>query len=660
MDKVKKRKATIKADTGLSSQGEGKFTALVSAYAVEDSQGDMIMPGAFNNSINKFNSGELTVPVMYAHQWDDPSAVIGTVTAMHDTPQGLVIDAQLDLDTPNGEQAFNLLQDGRIREFSIGGEENNIVYLEQDNHLVAQVHDFDLWEVSLCLRGANPDTKLLAVKSEESPQDTTGQEEPSPSEVDGSSHIDDEEHAPFVYQLSDEQLRALIDSIRSEASTASTDSTVEAQASITVPEIEAWASQFNVRSKGQTMAVNQDMIKDKLAKVKAISDKAVAEHREFTEDEAQEIMTLKSEVDQLNKDIERGNEIRATVKAMLGDTTEIAEKAKENMPNHQPVAKTIGEAFTKSDAYKQFQGSTIPDGSPVRIAKSRVSTKDGAPQVNTGNGFGVFPTVEPGYTDLTYRRPLSILNYIARGVTASSFVQYRQLVNVDSNASVVEEGGLKPLSAIGTQVAEAKTWTCADGVKVTNQELADDGIIATVINETLTKNLNLLLEDLVLNGDGKTDGQPLGILHTQGVQQVAFDKDIVTTTSHARTALSKIGTNIGCVVLNPEDAETVLLMQDKNGAYYGNGPFSAGPNTLWGIPIVESQAIPVGTGIMGDFSTVQLLNREPLTIEAFNQNEDDARHNLTYVRAEERNLLFIREPRRLAVMSFAASTPASK
>ena len=63
---------------------------------------------------------------------------------------------------------------------------------------------------------------------------------------------------------------------------------------------------------------------------------------------------------------------------------------------------------------------------------------------------------------------------------------------------------------------------------------------------------------------------------------------------------------------------------------------------------------------MGDFSTVQLLNYVPLTIEAFNQNEDDARHNLTYVRAEERNMLFIREPKRLAVVKLAADSTSSQ
>ena len=52
---------------------------------------------------------------------------------------------------------------------------------------------------------------------------------------------------------------------------------------------------------------------------------------------------------------------------------------------------------------------------------------------------------------------------------------------------------------------------------------------------------------------------------------------------------------------------------------------------------------------MGDFSAVQLLEREGRSVQAFNQNEDDARRNLTYIRAELRELLLIREPAKMLV-----------
>lgn len=321
--------------------------------------------------------------------------------------------------------------------------------------------------------------------------------------------------------------------------------------------------------------------------------------------------------------------------------------------------KTIGEAFVHSDAYLAFKNATTPDRTPVRIAKTRVRVKQDPNPLSTALPGAVTPTVLPGYTDITYPKPNIFLDLITRGTTNSAYVQYRQLISVTNNAAAVKEGAAKPLSELGTQMAEAKEWTCADGIKVTNQELHDDGIISSLINSTLTRNLNAYLEKTILNGDSATDVAQKGILNTTGTQQVAFDTDVFATVRHAKTVLSNIGTTIQAIVLNPEDNEAIDLMQDKQGRYFGQGPFSAGPSTLWGIPRIESQALPKGTAVMGEFSTVQLLNYVPLTIEAFNQNEDDARHNLTYVRAEERNMLFIREPKRIAVVKLSATDSSS-
>ncbi|PKU90757.1 phage major capsid protein [Bifidobacterium pseudolongum subsp. globosum] len=673
------RKSTLKAVDAVSDTGKGTFDALVSVYGVRDSQGDVIQPGAFAKSIEKWGGGENPIPVMYSHQWNDPTATIGSVTGMRETAKGLVISAQLDLDNPKGAQAYKLLKQGLIREFSVGGEESDLVREKTETgDYVTKVGNFDLWEVSLCLRGANRDTQLLSVKS-----DSTEPEPPEPG-TEPDTHGDDTgeeagvtqsggqesgagESTPYVVQLTDAQLQTLIQSIQANAQPRDLTPTVtdqpepEQAPAITLPQIEAWAASMNLHTKTKGATMKQDELKEKLSAVKAISDNALAEGREFTTEEAEQVLKLKAEADSLKADIEKGEQAREALKAMI---------AENSKPEDKPVAtaksepaSTPGEAYVRTKAYTDFRSHVIPDGSPVRIAKERVAVK-ADPIINTSNGFGVFPTVMPGYTDLTYPRPTRFLNLITRSSTTASYVQYRQEVAVTSNAAIVPEGGLKPLSDIKTKLAEAKVWTAADGTKVTNQELADDSIIAAVINNTLIRNLNRLLEDIVLNGDGTTDGQPLGVLKTEGTQKIAFDTDMLITTNHAKEALEEIDTDIQAFVLNPADASAYELMRDKNGQFYGNGPAGVGPNTLWGIPIVKSSAIPAGTALVGDFTTVQLFNREPLTIEAFNQNEDDARHNLTYVRAEERNLLFIREPRKIAVVSLAAAskpaTPAGK
>ena len=399
------------------------------------------------------------------------------------------------------------------------------------------------------------------------------------------------------------------------------------------------------------MSMKQEL-QDALTRVKAIAATAQGEGRAFTTEENDEIIALRAKADDLKARIAKEHEASEALKSMLA----ASEPSDDVSGKKSVVAKSIGEAFVNTDAYRAFKSATTPDRTPVRIAKSQIRVKSDPNPISTALPGAVNPTVLPGYTDVTYPAQNVFLDLITRGSTNSGYVKYRQLISVTNKAAAVKEGAVKPLSELGTQMAEAKEWTCADGFKVTNQELHDDGIISTLINQTLMRNLNEYLEKTILNGDSNTDVAQKGILNTTGTQQVAFDTDIFTTARHAKRVLSAIGTNIQAFVLNPEDNEAIDLMQDKQGRYFGQGPFSMGPNMLWGIPRIESQALPKGTAVMGDFSTVQLLNYVPLTIEAFNQNEDDARHNLTYVRAEERNMLFIREPKRLAVVKLAAAS----
>lgn len=631
------------------SLGEGKFTAVVSTFNVVDTQGDMMLPHAFDDSIANFRAGK-TIPILFSHNWTDPNANVGVITDMRQTDTCLEIDGQLDLSSPNGLQCFKLLKDGRVHEFSVGGEAwYDDVQTAPSGDLVWRITKFDLIEVSLCLKGANPETRLVSTKSEDPPTET-GQQATDPnggSEPNGPG--------PFSTQLDRDELRNMIREVMREERS---QDTADEQADVeNLPDLTAWAAEMETQliTEGDSNMSMKQELQDTIARVKAIANKAQSEGREFTADENEEIISLRKKADDLKARIDKEHEASEALKSMLA-----ASEPSDDVSGKPVVAKSIGEAFIHTDAYKAFKNATTPDRTPVRIAKSLIRVKQDPNPLSTALPGAVNPTVLPGYTDVTYPQLNVFLDLITRGSTDSPYIKYRQLISVTSAAASVNENAEKPLSQLGTQMAEAKEWTCADGFKVTNQELHDDGIISTLINQTLMRNLNAYLEKTILNGDSSTDVAQKGILNTTGTQQVAFDTDIFTTARHAKRVLSAIGTNIQAIVLNPEDNETIDLTKDKQDRFYGQGPFAMGPSTLWGIPRIESQALPKGTAVMGDFSTVQLLNYVPLTIEAFNQNEDDARHNLTYVRAEERNMLFIREPKRLAVVKLAADSTSSQ
>jgi HK97 family phage major capsid protein len=386
-----------------------------------------------------------------------------------------------------------------------------------------------------------------------------------------------------------------------------------------------------------------------------------------------EAANLEKKGDSLTEeDVTRAEELSGEITALKAEIAKTAKTSaalraalKSSGPVHEEESlkgATVGDRFVHSPAMKAFRDANPNgvDGTPVNIrvkglgsfGRNLKADDDASTDstLTTTLPGAVQVTRLPGVDDLTYRNQPVFLNLVTRGTTASDHVEYRQLISVTNNAAVVAEKGEKPLSALDFQLAQANGHTYADGFKVTNQELKDDGIISNLINTTLKTNLDTTIENILLNGSGTNE--PAGILNMTGTLNQDYDTDAITTIRKAISTLQNTSkATIQAIVLNPTDIEAIDLMKDSTGRYLGQGPFGIGPRTLWGVPLAASQSVAEGTAILGDFTALQLLDYESLSITAFNQNEDDARHNLTYIRAEQRSLLLCREPAKLLVAS---------
>lgn len=157
----------LAADTAAPADAaEGSFDALVSVFNVKDSQGAVIMPGAFKASLAAKAESGSPFPFLWSHRWDDLGAYVGTFTG-EETKDGLVIHGQLDLNDPAGAKAHALIKSGIVSEFSIGGfvpADGFEIRKDEAGDLTEYDTVFDLREVSLVLAGANPDTQLIGVK----------------------------------------------------------------------------------------------------------------------------------------------------------------------------------------------------------------------------------------------------------------------------------------------------------------------------------------------------------------------------------------------------------------------------------------------------------------------------------------------------------------
>src|SRR4051794_33850591 len=98
--------------------GSNSVRALVSAFNNVDLQGDRVVPGAFEKSLEKWKASGNPIPFIWSHQWQDPMAHLGVVRDAHETPTGLEVRAEIDDSTPFAKQVLRLLRERRVTEFS--------------------------------------------------------------------------------------------------------------------------------------------------------------------------------------------------------------------------------------------------------------------------------------------------------------------------------------------------------------------------------------------------------------------------------------------------------------------------------------------------------------------------------------------------------------
>ena len=400
-------------------------------------------------------------------------------------------------------------------------------------------------------------------------------------------------------------------------------------------------------------------LKEKLAEKKAalLAIKA-DEAGDYTPEQAVQAEALASEIAELEEQVaksEKAAQIMGSIKGELKEEEAPGAKATDGL--------TIGERFVKSAAYEGFKAAHptgTDSGTPIRIEAKGIGTLDEimhGRKATLTTETGQIPTQrEPGYRNyLPGDEPLTFLNLVTTGVTDVPFSEYAQIIGETDNAAVVPEGGLKPTSDVTTALKDSKAFTYADGFDITNQTLADDGALAAFMESRIRRHVMGVVERMLLNGTGTT--QPMGIMNTSGTLAQAFDTDVITTLARAFAKFENANSDAEpqAIVMNPADVWALRLLKNADDDYRLGDPFrqNATP-TPWGVPLVRSRKVAVGTALVGRFDSVHFLQLEALNVLAFNQHKDYAQRNMTYVRAEMRGRQLIYAPREIVVADLTA------
>lgn len=410
-----------------------------------------------------------------------------------------------------------------------------------------------------------------------------------------------------------------------------------------------------------------DPKQQRAAAIKAAQDiiaKAKADERDLTADEVAQVEERETEIKGLTEKIEAAEKSDALVARLSAFSVKEPEPQADSVKDDRKVDPSelgIGERFVKSDGMqalrKQYGSTALRDTkNPIHVEAKALGGLDdlgiGAKATITTSTGQASPQRLPGYRSTLLDEPSAFLSLITTGNTDSSWLEYAQVVAETDNAAIVPEGELKPLSDVTTAKAEAKAHVYADGFDVTNQTLADDGALAAYMESRIVQHVRNVVEKVVINGDATANVK--GILNTTGVQAQAFDTDVLTTLARSLAKVEAVQVDPQAIVMNPADVWALKLLKNGNGDFYAGGPFSNAAFAPWGVPLVSSNRVTAGTALVGNFRSFQLLEREALSVVAFNQHKDYAQRNMSYVRAELRALQLFYSPRDVVVADLTA------
>lgn len=368
--------------------------------------------------------------------------------------------------------------------------------------------------------------------------------------------------------------------------------------------------------------------------------------------------------DELKKNGESSAAAQAEFKTKLNafaETMKELEQKLDKRPNPNDPAsmgKSAGEVFAESDVYKSLMKKTNNGGSRNGW-DSEVFTFDRKTAILNVNPLSnsqplVLQQRVPGIIMPGLRR-FTVRDLLPNLQTASNLIEFASELVFTNNAgpqfdaasagSTITEGAMKNESALTFQLANAPVITIAHFIPASRQILSDAPALAGYINARLTYGLKLEEEDELLNATGAA-----GKLNGLRNQMTAFaggatNQSAIDTLLKSFTQISLSYFEASGVVLHPVDWQNILLLKDTQGRYLFGDPHGFTVPSIWGKPVVPTQAIAQSNFLSGAFDLAAAIwDREDVTIRVAEQHSDWFARNLVAILCEERLALTVFRP----------------
>lgn len=373
----------------------------------------------------------------------------------------------------------------------------------------------------------------------------------------------------------------------------------------------------------------------------------LADQRALVDDESRQWSEKTDEYNRLDEDIKAILDQHAAAKSV--ETDPFALVSEDAKPVDRSP-KSMGQQVVDSAGYqgRGEKGSRFSVDAGIMNATLTETT---------GGAGAVVPTYQTTPVNILFRR-LVVADLFPQGSIDGNTLIYVKESTVTNAAAAVAEGAAKPASDLNLVQVTETVKKIATTLKVTDEMFDDQPAMRSYVDARLSLFVQLAEEDQLLNGSG-TGANMTGILNRSGKQTAVAVGATPVETKRADSIYNQI-TQIranaflepDAIVIHPTDWQTIRLNKDANFQYFGGGPFTGAygngavaSDSLWGLRVVVTPAMTVGTALVGAFAAgAQVFRKGGLRVEMTNSNEDDFLKNLVAIRAEERLALAVYRP----------------